>query len=287
MATDIVKKTYTTSRPMHGNSTTSLPRAKTPRTCGTKTAADSRGIVDNMSSQYLYGGSCWAAKSFDPDDHFKTNLATEWGIPHTNLTKEGIHVLDSLDRISQHPDKKSPVIFLYQEPLGDIESITGISFEEFLTRKDWKILRDQCNQYCLDKIDSLDRPVLLIGAIHNAVNNGIYKNITVGHINWQLWLAEQAGMEVVDQTVHVTPADGGNYCLNYFWGAEQAQKVLHENPSVKPDKKLLDAIWDVFFFWKELENANLFYEVHPNYNGNKLFAEFLKPTVLKFLNEHK
>ena len=63
--------------------------------------------------------------------------------------------------------------------------------------------------------------------------------------------------------------------------------ILHENPAIAPDKQLLDSIWDIFFFWKELEKANLFYECHPNYNGNKLFAEFLKPTVLNFLNEHK
>jgi hypothetical protein len=239
-----------------------------------------------MNPQFIYAGSSWAAKSFDPDKHVYTNLATEWGIPHTNLTKLAISVLDSFDRIVQHPDKKLPVIFLYHDPIGDIERIIGISFKEFLTRADWKILWDQCNQSCLAKIDSLDRPVLLIGAVTSVIN-GVYKNITVGHVNWQLWLAEQAGMEVVDQTVHVTPADGGNFFLNYFWGAQGAQKYLHENPSVKPDKKLLDAIWDVFFFWKELENANLFFEVHPNYNGNKLFAEFLKPTVLKFLNEHK
>jgi hypothetical protein len=45
MATDIVKKTCTTSRAMLGNSTTSLAKAKTPRTCGTKTVVDSRDIV--------------------------------------------------------------------------------------------------------------------------------------------------------------------------------------------------------------------------------------------------
>ena len=240
-----------------------------------------------MNPQYLYGGSSWAYKSFDPDENFKTNLAKEWNIPHCDLTEPGISVLDSLDRIIQHPDKKLPVIFLYHDPISDVEHITGISFKEFLTRKDWKTIWDQCNQFCIDKIDALDRPVLLIGAVTNVIDNMVYKNITIGHVNWQLWLAKQAGMKIIDQTIHVAPEDGGNFSLDHFWGAESAQKYLHENPAITPDKQLLDSIWDIFFFWKELEKANLFYEVHPNYNGNKLFAEFLYPTVLNFLDVQK
>ena len=240
-----------------------------------------------MNPQYLYGGSSWAYKSFDPDEDFNTNLAKEWDIPHYDLSWPNISVLYSVNRIIQHPDKQLPVIFLYHDPISDVEHITGISFKEFLTRKDWKTIWDQCNQFCIDKIDTLARPVLLIGAVTNVIDNMVYKNITIGHVNWQLWLAKQAGMKIIDQTIHVAPEDGGNFSLDHFWGAESAQKHLHENPAISPDKQLLDSIWDVFFFWKELEKANLFYEVHPNYNGNKLFAKFLKPTVLNFLNAHK
>ena len=272
---------------MLGNSITSSHKARMPRTCGKKIPADSQDIVDNMSPQYLYGGSCWAGSSYDPGGVYKTNLAKEWGIPHCNLTKTNTSVLNTLQLVIDNPNKNLPIIFLYHDPLNDLEYITGMPYKEFLTQKDWKSIWDQCNQFCLDKINSLDRPVLLIGAVSNVINNGVYKNITVGHINWQLWLAEQAGMKITEETVHVTPADGGNFSLNYFWGAEVPQRYLHNNPSTVPDKKLLDAIWDTFFFWKELEKANLFYECHPNYNGNKLFAEFLKPTVLNFLNEHK
>jgi hypothetical protein len=239
-----------------------------------------------MLPQYLYGGSSWAHRSYDFSEDFKTNLAQEWNIAYQDLTKPGISVLESLQVVIDNPNKTLPIIFLYHDPLGDLEKITGISLREFTTRADWKTIWDQCNQYCLSKIDSLDRPVLLIGATTNVVNN-TYKNITVGHPSWQLWLAEKAGMKVIDQTVYITPNDGGNFNLTHFWGGEMIQQFLHENSSVNPDKKLLDSIWDIFFFWKELEKANLFYQVHPNYNGNKLFAEFLKPTVLDFLNAYK
>jgi len=272
---------------MLGNSITSSAKARTPRTCGKKIHADLQDIVDNMSPQYLYGGASWAVSSFDAGNSVGTNLAKEWNIPYSNLTKAGYSVLESLQLIIDNPNKTSPVIFIYHDPLSNLKEAVDMSFKEFLTREDWKTIRDRCDRFCLDKINSLDRPVLLIGALNKVANTEVYKNITVGHINWQLWLAEQAGMKVVDQTVYVTPADGGNFCLNYFWGAQAAHKFLHENPTVTPDKTLLDAIWDIFFFWKELEKANLFYEVHPNYNGNRLFAEFLKPTVLNFLDAHK
>lgn len=274
---------------MHGNSSTSTHKARMPRTCGAKILVawqvDSKEI-DSMSQQYLYGGSSWARTSFDTATAPRTNLAKEWDIPHYNLSKRAISVLESLKLVTDHPDKTLPIVFLYHDPIFDLEYITGMSYKEFVTCKDWKTIWNQCNQYCLDKIDSLDRPVLLIGASAGVVDH-TYKNIIVGHHNWQLWLAEQAGMEVIDQTVHVTPADGINYCLSHFWSPLEIQKCLHENPSVVPDKTVVDAIWNVFSFWKELENAGLFFEVHPNYKSNKLFAEFLKPTVLKFLNEHK
>ena len=63
--------------------------------------------------------------------------------------------------------------------------------------------------------------------------------------------------------------------------------ILHENPAIAPDKQLLDSIWDIFFFWKELEKANLFYEVHPNRRATVEFAKFLLPTVTKFLQDNK
>ena len=240
-----------------------------------------------MSEQFLYGGSSWAKSSFDADGQNETtNLAKEWNIPYIDRTIYASTILNSRKLIENYTKKTLPVVFVYHCPSKDVEQITGISYKDFLNRPDWMEIWNQCNHHCLEKIDSLGRPVLLIGA-KTTVPNHSYKNIVVGHVNWQLWLAEQAGMQIDDQRVLVSPADGGNYTLNHFWSAEDAQKYMHENPGFNPDKTLLDSVWDVFFFWQELEKANLFYQVHPNFNANKLFAKYLRPTVEKFLNDCK
>jgi hypothetical protein len=46
MAIVTTKAIFTTSRAMPGNSTTNSFKAKTPRTCGSKTVGDLLGIVD-------------------------------------------------------------------------------------------------------------------------------------------------------------------------------------------------------------------------------------------------
>lgn len=240
-----------------------------------------------MSPQFLYGGSSWAASSYDADmRHAKTNLSKEWNMPCIDLSVPGVSVLKSWREIEKNKNKTLPVIFLYHCPSSNVTDITGISYEQFLTRPDWMEIWNRCNQHCLEQIDSLGRPVLLIGAV-STVPDWSYKNIIIGHANWQLWLAEQAGMQIQDQHVLVSPADGGNYTLNHFWAAESAHRYLHENPGVTPDKTLLDSVWDVYFFWQTLEKANLFHQVHPNFNGNRLFAEYLRPKVEKFINDCK
>ena len=62
---------------------------------------------------------------------------------------------------------------------------------------------------------------------------------------------------------------------------------MYENPDIEPNQSLTDSIWDMFFFWKQLEKQDLFSDVHPNLRGNKLFAEYTKPMVLKFLEDVK
>ena len=81
--------------------------------------------------------------------------------------------------------------------------------------------------------------------------------------------------------------DGGDFFVSTCWGAEVLHKFMHENPHITPSVEVTNAVWDIFFFWKELEKANLFFDVHPNYQGNTLFAEFLKPTVIKFLQDNQ
>ena len=235
--------------------------------------------------RYIYAGPSWAVSSF-PESQDSTNLAWEWEISNIGTAAHGSSVIYQRDSISEVLEThRLPIIWVYNEPLNSVIETMGIDLSVFVTRKDWKQILAECNRYCLAQINNLGVPVLLIGG-HSDVVDCDYPNITVGCHSWQKWLAEQSGMSVVDDIIKVTPPDGGNYDLGHCWGAETVHRYLHQHPDVKPDPDLLNAVWDVYYFWDELQRRDWFFEVHPNKRGNIEFAKFLKPTVDKFLEEN-
>lgn len=233
--------------------------------------------------RFVYTGPSWAASSF-PVDLNSTSLAKEWALPHFNCSMYASNVLQCVDKIKNL--EASPIVWIYNEPILCLAEATGLTREQLIQRRDWKDVWEDCNQFCLSKIAGLNRPVLLIGA-HSDIVNCNHSNITVGHTSWQKFLANAAGMTVDDQGVHVKLDDGSNYKIQTCWGAEVIHKFMHENPSIDPSNEITEAIWDMFFFWKELEKADLFYEVHPNRQGNELFANFLTPVLTTFLQENQ
>lgn len=241
------------------------------------------------SNQFVYTGPSWARKSYDPpntaEDANPTNLAKEWQIPFVDISRPGGYVLDRVVAVKKS-DEQLPIIWIYNEPLVDLKDATGMGLAEFVQRSDYLDIWKECNRWCLNKINSIGRPVLLIGG-HSDIVDCSFSNITVGHDSWQKYIAELAGLKVDNDTVYVKMDDGGDYSFDRCWGAEVVHRFIHQHQNIQPSQEIVNAIWDIFFFWRELEKANLFYQVHPNYNANKLFAEFLKPTVLDFLNAHK
>jgi len=233
--------------------------------------------------EFIYTGPSWAASSW-PLDAATTNLAKEWGLDFHDHARFGTGVLGSYIRLVNSP--RAPVVWVYNEPILCLEDATTLTFKEFIQRLDWRDIWEECNQFCLNKINSLNKPVLLIGA-HSDIVNCDYPNITVGHPSWQKFLANQAGMTVNNGVIHVTLDDGANISMQHCWGAEVVHRFMHENPDIDPEPSLVDSVWDTFFFWKELEKHDLFNDVHPNFKGNVLFAEHLKPTVVKFLQEYQ
>jgi hypothetical protein len=235
----------------------------------------------------IYTGPSWAHSSYPNSNVDKiTNLAREWGISVLDASRGGSNVLQNFDTCIGAKVNNSPVIWVYNEPINCLNSATGLEVAEFIVRDDWETIWREVNQFCLKKIASLGVPVLLIGA-HSDIVDCDYPNITVAHPSWQKFLAEKAGMKVVDSTVHVSMDDGGDFCVNRCWGAEVVHRYMHEHPNINPDPDLVNSVWDIFFFWKQLEKSGWFYEVHPNYQGNVAFAEYLKPTVLEFLQDIK
>ena len=234
--------------------------------------------------RFAYTGPSWAASSY-PADAASTNLAKEWNFQYINCARPGSTVLTCLDVVKITP-AFLPLIWVYHEPLGCLTEATGLTTAQLIQRSDWKDIWEECNQYCLKKIASLNRPVLLIGG-HSDIVNCTHSNITVGTESWQKFLANAAGMSIEDQQIDVKMDDGGNFKVQHCWGAEVIHRFMHKNPDITPSIEITNAVWDIFFFWKELEKSNLFYEVHPNKRGNELFASFLKPTIAKFLEENQ
>jgi hypothetical protein len=241
-----------------------------------------------MTPQFIYTGPSWAARSWDPPeslaDKNQTNLAKEWQIPFLDASRSASTVLDCASSVKKLIGNKLPIVWIYNEPINNLTAITKLSFAEFVKRSDWQDIWEECNQHCLQTINDIGVPVLLIGA-HSDIVNCNYNNITVGHHSWQKWIASQAGLQVDNNTVYVKMDDGGDYSFDWCWGGEVVHKFIHEHPEITPSQEITNAVWDIFFFWKELEKANLFFEVHPNKRSNQQFAEFLLPTVNKFLQE--
>lgn len=235
-------------------------------------------------TQYVYAGSSWAMTSFPMNNH-ATNLAKQWAVPCIDATRGATSVLDSVALVKKFKQSK-PIVWVYNDPLYDLQAVTGIDHTEFLTRSDWQDIWHECNQHCLNAISGLGVPVLLIGGTSDIVNCN-YTNITVGHSSWQKYLASQAGMPVNDGTVTVSLLDGTVFSVDLCWGAENLHKCMYDNPNIDPDPNLVSSIWDIFYFWQQLQAMNLFHDVHPNFQANQLFADFLLPTVEKFLKENK
>lgn len=213
-----------------------------------------------------------------------TNLAQQWQIPFVDTSFPGASVLDRVARIKTLKSNL-PIVWIYNEPLTDLQSVIGMSHAEFLSRPDWLSLWHECNQGCLKALASLGVPVLLLGG-HSDIVDCAYSNITIGHHSWQRYLAELANMQVVDGIIHVKMDDGKDFVIDRCWGAEVMHKFMHENPHIDPDPDLVDRVWDIFFLWKELEKSELFYEVHPNLRANVLFAQYMKNTVEKFVKDN-
>jgi hypothetical protein len=248
--------------------------------------------------QFVYTGTSWAAQSFDPlapgeiPDSSNvgkissriTNLAREWGISHRNISKAGTSNLNRLDAFYNEKIQK-PIVWIYGEPLADLEQITGLSKATFIARPDWKDIQQECNQYCLKRIADTNLPILLIGAASDVVDCN-YNNITVIN-SWQKWLAEQAKLSVDKNTVHVNITNKEIINVDYCWSADIVHSWIRQNSETIPNKQLVESIWNIFSLWKKLEDAGLFYQVHPNYRSTELFAQYLKPSVEKFLMDSK
>lgn len=231
---------------------------------------------------FTYTGPSWAASSYPIEDKNATNLAKLWNIKHIDQSFHGAHAIRNFRHLRK---TTGPVVWLYNEPIGVLQQAVNMEYKEFLTRDDWQDIWRECNEYCLNSIARLGRPVLLFGA-HSDIVDCKHNNIQVGDKSWQRFLADRLGMVTRKGKINVTH-QGDSFSFKTCWGADIVHRYMHLFSDVKPAESLVDDIYNIFFFWKYLEKENLFFEVHPNRQGNELYAEYTKPIVEKFLEDTK
>ena len=240
-----------------------------------------------MIEKFIYAGPSWAERSYDrPDKNvISTSLAEQWKIGCINISQAGTSVLQNIDQIKKI-NSNLPIIWIYNEPILDLFKITGILTEEFLYRNDWQDIWNICNQYCLKSISDLNRPILLIGG-HSDIVNCNYPNITIAHESWQKFIAEKSGMTVTNNKIHVNMYTGGEFLFERCWGADVVHKWMHNYPNIDPPDSMVNSVFNMLQFFKKLQNAGWFWEVHPNRLATEKFADFSLLTVLNFLDAHK
>lgn len=223
-----------------------------------------------MPDEFIYIGNSWAARSWDPPgtpkDENPTNLMTQWQLPAINLSQSATPILTLLKKIKSHPSKH-PVVWIWGEPVSDLENITGMSFRDYLLREDWQDIRQECVDYCFREIDKLGVPILILGA-HSDVRDPKLSNIKIGIDSWQKWSLGRCGID--DD-------------LKEHWGVERIHMHIHINKDVDPVPTMVDNIYAVLGKWRLMQDLGWFYDVHPNFYSNEKFAAYTKPIVKTFL----
>ena len=225
----------------------------------------------------LYIGSSWAVRSFDKDyenppkatdvvGQDYTNLAYELGLDVVDLSQFNLSNLSCLNLIRQYNQDYDAVVWVYCEPIKDIEYNQYSTIEEFLTKDNFWQLRTHTNTVILEQLSMLGKPIALIGGASD-VDYVNHPNLTVIHPSWQKFLAQHAGLN-----------------LEHGWSADVAHHDITRFPKIKPSAGLVDLISNTFDVWDKLATNNLFAKTHPNTAATKLFASHIKPGLNTWLD---
>jgi len=226
--------------------------------------------------QLLYVGSSWAVKSFaETDDATDTSIEQECNLKSkayvTKLCQNGTSNLDMLDKVKRFGFLKYGIVWLYCEPILDIERLGICTREEFLTSPNSWELRSIANKRILQEMNNLNMPIALIGA-HSDVIDCDYENITVINNSWQSFLLDSLNYDYV-----------GADRIVQGWGAEVAHRWMAQL-GVSPTKELTDKIIEIFRRWSLLIKEDLFWEVHPTSKATKLFAKEIEKPLYEWID---
>jgi len=215
----------------------------------------------------LYVGPSWAVRDFNSTDtqltnslqSTYTNIKKECNLKVTDLSEYGASNFDMLDKIKSHSGYDG-IVWVYCEPIHDLELLNICSKQEFLTSPDFWNMRALANKHTLDEMNNLNIPIGLIGS-HSDIFDCNHRNLTIIHDSWQLFLIDSINYDYVDV--------GRGF---QGWGADVAHRWMAQY-RINPSKEITDKITDTFFLWSLLIEKDLFWEVHPSRKGNELFSK--------------
>jgi hypothetical protein len=228
---------------------------------------------------FNYIGPTWADRSFDNDTAPTTNFALEWDIPYTPqvfLSAPPLTIARSVNL-----DNRLPIVWVYSDPWGNIESITGMTRAEYVQRGDWFSIWQECNRYIFQTISKLGPPVFLIGT-HCDIVDCDYSNITIAHPSMQKWMAQAAGIDVVDGVIHL-PQD--NVQIKHCVAMELYFKFFYDHPEIVVDSVLHEHIINQWVLWDKLSTAGLMFDYHPTRRSYIGFAKSLYLKLTNFLSD--
>jgi len=229
----------------------------------------------------LYLGPSWAVQSFETpmgQDLERTNLAEQLDLKNfSNLAACGENNFQQLYMAKTFMAENRRLgpfraVFVTAQSLNYGHILYQTTKDEFvkyfLTHHDVvSVVKDVETKFYKELAD-LNIPVALIGA-HTDVIPGHWGNlITVIHHSWQNFLAKQSGLR------------------DFFgWPADVAQGWLSTETHIKPSVSAVSEISLILDIWDKLELHRLFCGVHPNIQGNKLFAKAISELVNQWLDK--
>jgi len=230
----------------------------------------------------LYVGDSWAMKGYTKQNYFggerrfdknDVRMADFWSVEYDHCFAGGCGNLEILINIQKLKiDRQTPIIWIYTEPGRDYNAITGKPQFEWIQREDIFEIRQQLDNVILKRIrETLPNPIGLIGGLSD-VNTELATELgyTVLHPSWQRWIAEKLQSR----------------WFKFGWGAgDIGWRADYDN--VKPSKVAIFAWDEQIKEWCWWEEHGYFCHEHPTPLANKQFAEYLQPTVEKWIDEQR
>lgn len=229
----------------------------------------------------LYLGPSWAVQSFETpmgEDLERTNLAEQLQLStYTNLARCGDNNFEQLLMAREFMAANQHLgpfraVFVTANSLSYGHILYQTSRAEFvryfLTHHDVvSVVKDLETKFYQELAD-LNIPVALIGAHTDVMPGNCGGLITVIHHSWQNVLAKKLGLR------------------DFFgWPADVAQYWIAKETHIEPSVSSVSEISLILGIWGKLERRRLFCGVHPNIQGNKLFAEAIGESVNQWLDK--